>query len=78
MLVICFKIFTRTKKEVTWNINKVAVDSTEVRERCTRRLAQTARKNAKFLSNRAATVQYIARNAFQSAEVKVVKKQLAQ
>ncbi len=50
------------------------VDSTEVRERCTRRLAQTVRKNAKSLSSPAETVRYIARNVFQSARTKDVKK----
>lgn len=54
-------------------MNEVAVDSTEVRERCTRRLAQTVRKNAKSLSNQAATVRYTARSAFQSAKAEAVK-----
>ncbi len=53
-------------------MNKAA-DSTGVRERCIRRLAQTVRKNAKSLSNRAATVRYTARSAFQSAKAKAVK-----
>ena len=62
-----FRVFKRTGKEITWDINKVAVDSIEVREKCTKQLAQSVRKNAKSLSSRAATVRYIARNAFQSA-----------
>ena len=67
------EIFTKTKKEVTWDTDKVAVDSAEGHGRCTRRLAQTVRKNAKSLSNPAATVRYTARNAFQSAKAKAVK-----
>ena len=57
-------------------MNQVVVDSTEVREKCTRRLAQTVRKNAKSLSSREATVRYTAKNAFQSAKTKVVKDRL--
>jgi hypothetical protein len=49
---------------VTWEKDKVVVDSTERRERCTRRFAQTVRKNARSLSNPAETVQYTARSAF--------------
>jgi len=56
-------------------MNKVVVDLTEVRERCTRRLAQTVRKNAKSLLSQAVTVRYIAGNAFQSAKAKAVKRQ---
>jgi len=68
-----FEIFTGNKKEVTWDINKVEADSTEAREKCTRRLAQNAKKNAKFLSSQAVTVRYTARTAFQSAKAKAVK-----
>ena len=68
------EIFTKTKKEVTWDINKIAVvDTTEVRGKCTRRLAQNAIRNAKFLLNPVGTVQYIAKIAFQSARTKIVK-----
>ena len=65
----------QAKKEVTWYINKAAaVDTAELRERCTRRFAQNARKNAKSLLNPEMTVRYIARIVFQSARTKVVKK----
>ncbi len=63
-----------TKKEVTWLINEVMVDSTDGPGKCTRRFAQTAAKNVRFLSSLAATVRYIARNAFQSARTKGVKR----
>ena len=53
-------------------MDKVA-DTTEVRERCTRRFAKNARRNVKFLLNPAETVPYIARIAFQSARTKIVK-----
>lgn len=69
------KIFTKDKKEVTWDIKKaVAVDTAEGHERCTKRFAQNARKNAKSLLNPEMTVLYTARIAFQSARTKVVKK----
>ena len=51
------------------------VDLTEGRERCTRRLAQSVRKNAKSLSNPAVIVRYTARSASQSAEIEAVKRQ---
>ena len=41
--------------------------------KCTKRLAQTARKNAKSLSNREMTVPYIARTVFRSARTKDAK-----
>jgi len=53
-------------------MDKMAVGPV-VRERCTRRLARNARKNAKSLSSRAATVQYIAKSVFRSAKAKAVK-----
>ncbi|KPK41181.1 MAG: hypothetical protein AMJ78_06250, partial [Omnitrophica WOR_2 bacterium SM23_29] len=69
------KIFTKTKKEVKWDISKVAaVDTAEGRERCTRRFAQNVRKNAKSLLNPEMTVRYTARIAIQSARTKVVKR----
>jgi hypothetical protein len=62
-------------KEVTWDTHKVvAVDSAEGHERCTRRFAQNARKNAKSLSNPEMTARYTARNAFQSARTKAAKR----
>jgi hypothetical protein len=69
------RIFTKAKKEVTWDINKVAaVDTAEGHGRCTRRFAQNVRKNAKSLLNPEMTVRYTARIAIQSARTKVVKK----
>jgi len=68
------KIFTKPKKEVTWHINKAAVDTAELHGKCTRRFAQNARKNAKFLLNPEMTVRYTVRNAIRSARTKVVKR----
>ena len=57
------------KEEERWDIKVVvAVDSTGVRGRCIRQLAQTVKKNAKFLSNPAATVRYTAGIALQNAK----------
>ncbi|MFH1380710.1 MAG: hypothetical protein ABIH57_00870, partial [Candidatus Omnitrophota bacterium] len=61
------------KKEVTWDINKAAVDLTEVREKCIRRLAQSVTKSAKSLSSRAVIARYIAKSAFQNAKTKADK-----
>ncbi len=63
-----------TRKEVTWHISKMVVDSTDGRGKCTRRLAQTVRKNAKSLLNLAESVQYTAGSAFQSARLTAVKR----
>jgi hypothetical protein len=60
-----------TKGGVTWGI-KVAV-SAEGRERCTKQSVRTAKKSAKFLSSQEKTGRYIARNAFRSARIAVVK-----
>jgi len=49
------------------------VDTAEVRGRCTRRFAQNATRNAKFLLNPVMTVRYIARSAFQSVRTKSAK-----
>ena len=62
-----------TKKEVVWDFREVAGDTTGARERCTRRLAQTVTRNAKFLSNRAETARSTAKTAFQSARTKGAK-----
>jgi len=61
-------------REVTWRMNEVVVDLAVGHVRCIRRLAQTARKNAKFLLSPEKTVQYTAKNAFQSAGIAVVKR----
>ena len=69
------KIFTKTKRRVTWDINKVAVvDTAEGHGRCTRRFAQNVRRNAKSLLNPEKTVRYTARSALQSAKAKAVKR----
>ena len=65
-------IFTKTKKEVIWGINKAAVDLAEDHERCTRRFAQNVRKNVKSLLNPEMTVPYTAGIAIQSARTKAV------
>jgi len=65
------KIFSKAKKEATWDIKKVAaVDTAEGHGRCTRRFAQNVRKNAKSLLNPEMTAQYTARIAIQSARTK--------
>jgi hypothetical protein len=46
----------------------VAVDSTRDQEKCSKRFAQVVKRNVKFLSNRAVTGQFIARNAFPNAK----------
>ncbi len=67
------KGLANAKEEATWDMNKAVADLAEGLGRCTRRLAQTVKKNAKFPSNLAETVPYIARSAFQSARTKAVK-----
>jgi len=52
----------------------VAVDMAGDHERCTRRFAQNARKNARSLLSPEMTVRYTARIAIQSARTKVVKR----
>lgn len=47
-----------------------------VREKCTKRHAQSAAKNAKSLLSLAETVQYTAKNAFRSAGTAAVKERL--
>ena len=49
------------------------MDSTEGRGKCTKRLAQIVRKNAKYLSSQEATDRYTAESVFQSAKAKAVK-----
>jgi hypothetical protein len=66
-------LIVKLTRRYTWVTNKVAADMTEARGRCIRRLAQTARKNAKFLLSPAEIVRYIAVSAFQSAETKAVR-----
>lgn len=57
------------KEILKWDINKVVVvDSAEGQGKCTRRFAQTAKRNAKSLSNPKTTVQYTAKIAFQNAK----------
>jgi hypothetical protein len=67
------KYSAKLEKEVTWRISKVvAVDSAELRERCTRRFVQNARKNAKSLLNPEMTVRYTAGIAIPSVRTKAV------
>jgi hypothetical protein len=58
--------------EAAWDISQVV--DTALRERCTRRSAQIARKNAKSPSNPAMTVRYTAKNAFQNAKAAAVNR----
>ena len=60
-------------KEEAWDTNNAVVVSAAGRERCTRRLARNARKNAKFLSSREKTVRYIAKTVFRSEKTAVDK-----
>ena len=60
-----------TAKEITWDFSKVvAVVGSEEdgREKCSRQLAQGARRNVKFLLNPAEIVRYTARNVFQNVK----------
>jgi cobalamin biosynthesis Mg chelatase CobN len=67
------RLKTATKREVVWHTNMAGVDLAQVHEKCTRQLAQNAKRNAKFLLNQGKTVRYIARIVFQSARTKDVK-----
>jgi len=67
------KFLPKLKREVTWDI-KVAEDTAQVHGRCTRRFAQNAKKNAKFLLNPEMIVRYTARIAIQSARTEAVKR----
>ncbi|OGX48032.1 MAG: hypothetical protein A2216_04055 [Omnitrophica WOR_2 bacterium RIFOXYA2_FULL_45_12] len=68
------EIFTKTKKEEVWDINKVEAVTAQARARCTRRCARNVRRNAKFLLSPRMSVRYTARIAFQSARARVVKR----
>lgn len=68
------RTFINAKKEVTWHIKVVAAGSVEPREKCTRRLAQSAKKSAKFLLNLEKTVLYIVRIVFLSVRMQAVKR----
>jgi hypothetical protein len=75
---ICAGIVSLYKEE-TWGI-KVAVvlaaGLAVVHEKCTKRFAQIAKRNVKFLLSLEMTVQCIAGIVFQSARIKAVKWQL--
>src|SRR3990172_2021070 len=82
MVKLRIKIIIKTKKEITWDINKVvAVDTAGAEDRavdrrkCTRRFAQTARKNALSRLSQAETVRFTARNASQSVKIPGVNEQ---
>ena len=64
----------RVNKEAAWRIKAAVVDSAELRERCTKRLARNVRKNAKSHSSPERTVRYIARTVSRSARMRDVKK----
>lgn len=65
--------FLKTNKEETWDFNKVAVLA-GVREKCTRRIARIAKRNAKFLSSRAWIVPFIARSVLRNARKAAVNR----
>ena len=67
------KVSTNSKGGSKWGTNKVTIDSAAGRGRCTRRFAQTVKKNATSLLNQAAIVLYTARNVFRSAKIAAVK-----
>jgi hypothetical protein len=46
---------------------------TEGREKCTKRFVQSAKKNAKFLSNQGKIAQFIAKTATQNEKIAAVK-----
>ena len=58
-------------KEEAWGLIRVVVvvDLAEGRVKCTRPSAQSARKNAMFLSSRAETVRSIARIVFPNVKI---------
>ena len=61
-------------KGATWDIKVVVVDlAAVVQKKCSRRLAQNAKRNAKFLLNLAKTVRSIARTVSQSAKIAVAR-----
>jgi hypothetical protein len=62
------------QKEVTWGIKMVVADSAEVRDRCTKRFAQTAIKNVKSLSSPAEIVRYTAGSVSQNANKAAVNR----
>jgi hypothetical protein len=53
------------------------VDMVQGHERCTRQLAQNAKRNAKFLLSQGKTVRYIARIVFQNARTTAAKRNRA-
>lgn len=68
------RTFIDAKKEETWHIKVVAAGSVEPPERCTRRLAQSVRKSAKFLLNPEKTVLCTVRIVFLSVRMQAVKR----
>jgi hypothetical protein len=64
----------KIRKEIIWGFKNAVEDSTEGHGRCTRRLVQIVRKNAKSLSSQAETVLYTAKNVSQSVKIAAVKR----
>lgn len=60
-------------KGVVWDFRMAEAGSAEGRERCIKRFARNAKRNAKFLSSRAQIVRYIAKNVSQSVKTAAVK-----
>jgi hypothetical protein len=57
-----------------WVIKVAVAGSAEGRERCTKRLAPSAKRSARYLSNPAKTVRCIAEIALQNVKTKDVKR----
>ena len=62
------------KKEAVWGIKAAVVDLAGDQERCIKQFAENARKSVKCLSSPAKTARFIARSAFRSAKIAVVKR----
>jgi hypothetical protein len=63
------------KEEVPWLFKVDKVDMTGDHERCTKRFAQNARKNAKSLLNPVGIVRFTAKSATQREKIAVVKRE---
>ena len=60
-------------KEEAWVLIRVVADLAEGLVKCTRLYAQSARRNAMFLSSRAEIVRYIARIVSRSGKIAAAK-----
>jgi len=67
------KTACKQARSETWDFNKVVDLAVVGREKCIKRLAPSAKKNAKFLLSRAGTVLYTAKNVSQNARKAAAK-----